>query len=244
MACAAIPPAVRFCVCGCGRSVELPHARYAAPCRSARRRRRLKYAPTPEIDAAIRQAYDRFQKFGNRTAITTAACKIGWPKWKVNRRAIELGIARVKESTWSQGELDILTRYGWMCDGILSERLAAAGFHRTRTAVHLKKKRLRISANGDWYSATQLAEAFGIDGHKIVHWIQSGLLRASRRGTARTDAQHGDTFAIQHRDVREFAIAHPGEYELAKVDKAWFLELVTGRDAGAEEDALAEPTLP
>jgi hypothetical protein len=204
----------------------------------------LKYAATPEIDAAIREAYERYQKYGNRTAITTTARKIGWPKWKVNRRAIALGIARAKEAPWSRDELDVLERYGWMCDEKLSERLKAAGFHRTATAVHLKKKRLRISASGDWYSATQLAEAFGVDGHKIVRWIQSGLLRASRRGTARISVQGGDSFVILCRDVREFAIAHPNEYDLAKVEKTWFLELVTGRDAGAEEDALVESTLP
>jgi hypothetical protein len=244
MACSTMPPVIRLCACKCGRPVYLPHALYADPCRSARRRKPLIYVPTPEIDRIIREAYDRYQKFGNRTAISGAARKIGWPKWKVNRRAIALGIARVKESPWSPDELDILARYGWMCDDKLSDRLKLAGFHRTPTAVHLQKKRRRIRENGDWYSATQLAEAFGVDSHKTTGWIRTGLLRGARRGTHRSDAQGGDSFVVHQRDLREFVIAHPNEYDLAKVDKLWFLALVTGRDAAGEEDALMEETLP
>jgi hypothetical protein len=231
-------------LCACGRPAAGKYGFYCIPCGAARRRKPAIYVPTPEIDRMITEAYGRNRKFGNRTAITTAARKIGWPAWKVHRRAIALGIARTKEAPWSADELAILSRYGWMCDDKLSDRLKSAGFHRTATAVHLKKKRMHIRRNGDWYSATQLAEAFGEDSHKIIKWIRAGLLRGVRRGTDRTEQQGGDTHLILHRDVREFALAHPDEYELAKVEKRWFLELVTGRDLAADEDAAMEVTLP
>ena len=55
-------------------------------------------------------------------------------------------------------------------------------------------KRLRIKQNLDGYSANALALAFGVDSHKVTHWIQRNMLRATRRGTERTERQGGDTY--------------------------------------------------
>jgi len=211
----------------CEATVAGPQAKYCVEHGCLRRRKRRKYIPTPEIDRVIREAYQKLRKFGNRRAIPNAAKRIGWPKWAVSRRALHLGLARTKELPWSEKEIAILEEYGWMSPERIALKLKEAGFPRTATAVSQKIKRLLILSNGDWYSANQLAEAFGADIHKITRWIRSGELKADRRGTARTNGQGGDTYVITRAAVKAFALRCPNEYDLARVEKFWFLDLIT-----------------
>lgn len=186
-----------------------------------------KYLHTPATDQVIRDAYRQWRVHGNRRAISLCAKRLGWPGHAIKARARVLGLAQTKEPPWSEREVGILERHSQMTDRSLVLKLKAAGFHRTETAVHLKLKRMRIRANRDWYSITQLADAFGVDSHKVSAWVKSGALHGDRRGTLRTERQGGDSFAIGHEAVRRFALRFPEEYDLAKVEKFWFLDLIT-----------------
>jgi len=62
---------------------------------------------------------------------------------------------------------------------------------------------------------------------KVLRWIQQQALNAERRGTARTEAQGGDTWWISDRNVRRFVLRFPQEIDLARVEKMWFLNLLT-----------------
>jgi len=66
-----------------------------------------------------------------------------------------------------------------------------------------------------------------VDSHKVTRWIGAGLLEAERRGTARTELQGGDTWLIFRAEVKEFVLRCPDEYDLGKVEKWWFLDLIT-----------------
>jgi hypothetical protein len=188
-----------------------------------------KYFHSPETDRLIQEAYRQFRVYGNRRAIPLCCRKLGWPGHVVKKRAVSLGLSRTRDAgPWSERELQILEAGSHLTDQGLVRRLAAAGFQRTEAAVHLKLRRLRIRSNRDWYSANQLAEAFGVDSHKVTRWIKAGALAAARRGTERLAVQGGDGFVIEHKDVREFALRFPEEYDLAKVEKFWFLDLITG----------------
>ena len=186
-----------------------------------------KYCPSDAIDRLIREAYDLWRKSSDKRAITVAATRIGWPGYAVKVRARHLGLARAKEPVWGVHELELLAKWGWMGDERIALRLRAAGFARTATAVHLKRKRMRINGNGDWYSANALAEAMGVDGHKVMRWIGAGLLAAERRGSARTELQGGDTWLIMRAEAKRFVLRCPDEYDLGKVEKFWFLDLIT-----------------
>jgi len=186
-----------------------------------------KYFHTPQTDRLIQEAYRLFRVYNNRKAINTCAKRLGWPKHIVTRRGQVLGLARVKELPWSDRETEVLERYHWMCPRRIVMRLQEAGFNRTETAVNLKLKRLRIRGSGDYYSATSLAEAFGVDGHKVTRWIRSGQLKAQMKGTERQPQQGGDAFVIHRAAVKDFALRCPDEYDLAKVEKYWYLDLIT-----------------
>jgi len=187
---------------------------------------RWKYRPTPDIDEQIRAAYRR-QRLGDRHALAAVSRRLGWPRYAVVRRGAELGVSRTKERPWREEEEEILQRCGHQPLSAIQRALAGAGFQRSLTAIRVKMTRLHIKSNLDGYSACSLATAFGVDTHKVLAWIRRGLLRADRRGTNRSEAQGGDTWWIPRREVKRFVMAAPEEIDLARVEKFWFLDLLT-----------------
>ena len=188
---------------------------------------RWKYKPTPLIDKEIEEAYAK-QRSGDRSALSRVSREIGWPRDAVCKRGAELGLARIKERPWSAMEEIILERFGHMAPSGIQRQLATAGFFRSIGAIQVKLNRNRIKGNLDGYSACKLADAFGVDVHKVMLWIRRGLLRASRRGTDRVISQGGDIFWIPRREVKRFILRAPEEIDLGRVEKIWFLDLLTG----------------
>jgi hypothetical protein len=189
-------------------------------------RYKRKYRPAPAIDAAIRTAYQR-QRHGDRMALEAVSRQLGWTRDAVCKRGAELGVTRTKERAWSMAEEHLLEQFGHLAPSGIRRKLAAAGFPRSIAAIQVKLTRNRIKRNLDGYSANSLANGFGVDVHKVLVWIRSGLLKAERRGTARTESQGGDTWWIADRAVRRFILRAPGEIDLARVEKMWFLDLLT-----------------
>jgi hypothetical protein len=197
-----------------------------------KRSKSRRWVPTPAIDAVIRRLYAERVGRTRIPCLKEFARKIGWPDWAVKKRGQELGLARTKETEWTEKELAILFQWAWQSDNRIRIKLQAAGFRRTATAIHLKLKRIHAKENGDWYSANGLAGLFGCDNHCITGWIKRGYLRAKPRGTARTEQQGGDAWLILHRDVRQFVAGHPTEFDLRKVDQLWFIDLLINKKGG------------
>jgi len=187
---------------------------------------RRRWVPTIAIDRAICGAYDEALG-GDRQAIKRCAASLGWPRQAVIKRAAELGLARVKESDWDLAEIALLKEWRHVGALAMQVKLRAEGYHRTKTAIVIKRRRMGLVGIGDGYSATSLSKLLGIDAHAVQRWIDGGLLRAVRRETERTKGQGGDSQYIAHADVVEFLFAYPEEIDLRKVDKWWFLDLAT-----------------
>ena len=185
-----------------------------------------KYRPTAQTDGLIREAYLRLRT-GDRAALKAVSRQLGWTRSAVCKRGAELGLARVKERVWSEREEQVLAQFGHLAPTGISRKLADAGFTRSVTAIQVKLNRNRIKSNLEGYSACQLAEALGIDVKKVLRWIQQGVLRAERRGTQRLPQQGGDIWWISDPSVRRFVLRFPGEIDLARVEKIWFLNLLT-----------------
>jgi hypothetical protein len=181
---------------------------------------------TPEIDNVIREAYWK-QRRGDRNALKTVARQLAWSRDAISRRGAELGVTRAKERPWLAAEDQILERFGHLAPAAIQHRLANAGFRRSITAIQIKLRRCRIKQNLDGYSACGLADAFGVDVHKVLLWIRRGLLSATRRGTERRAIQGGDIWWISQAAARRFVLRAPEEIDLARVEKIWFLDLLT-----------------
>jgi hypothetical protein len=185
-----------------------------------------KYRPTAQIDERIREAYLGL-RMGDRSALKTLAWQIGWTRSAVCKRGAELGLARAKERVWLDREERILARFGHLAPTGIQRKLAEAGFARSVSAIQIKVNRDRIKRNLAGYSACQLADALGVEAKKVLRWIQQGVLKAERRGTERLPQQGGDIWWISDASVRRFVIRFPGEIDLARVEKIWFLSLLT-----------------
>lgn len=201
-------------------------------CSDAAVRYKRKYVPTAGIDEAIRVAY-RLQRQGDRGALSSVSSTIGWPREAVCKRGAELGLPRIKEKPWTPAEEQILERWGHLAPSGIRSRLAASGFARSIAGIQVKLNRNRIKQNLDGYSACGLARALGVDVHKVLGWIRRGLLNAEHRGTDRTDKQGGDTRWITRKEVRRFVLRAPEELDLARVEKIWFLDLLTDGKIGS-----------
>jgi hypothetical protein len=197
-------------------------------------RYKRKYVPTSEIDAVIREAYHK-QRQGDRQALTLASRRLGWSRNAVCKRGAELGVTRTKERPWAPWEEDLLERFGHLAPSGIRRQLAAFGSFRSIAAIQVKLTRARIKQNLDGYSANSLAIAMGVDVHKTLAWIRRGLLSAERRGTNRNESQGGDTWWISHRAVKRFVLRAPEEIDLARVEKIWFLDLLTGGKIGIQK---------
>ena len=150
------------------------------------------------------------------------------PRGAVCKRGAELGLARVKERIWSgRGNALFLSDSYHLAPTGIQRKLAEGGFARSVAAIQVKANRDRIKSNLPGYSACQLADALGIDVKKVLRWIQQGVLKAERRGTERLPQQGGDTWWISDQGVRRFVLRFPEEIDLARVEKIWFLNLVT-----------------
>jgi hypothetical protein len=146
-----------------------------------------------------------------------------------------------QEPEWNAAEVAVLERWGHLTDAVIQRKLKAEGFYRSVNAIHLKMKRMHIKQNLDGCSANALVIAFGVDGHKITYWINRRMLKATRRGTARTRSQGGDTYWITHNAVREFVLKHPDEIDLRKVEKWWFLDYVEYERGRLKHLSLLKP---
>ncbi len=176
----------------------------------------------------MREAYRHMREYSNKAATRTGAAKLGWPRWVILKRGRELNLARTRETPWSEAEERLLEKYSGLGIRVIASKFRLAGFHRTETAISLKAKRNKIRETPNFVTKHGLANAFGVDDHKVAIWIKNGWLRAGWKGTKRNAVQRGDTFAIHRDDIRKFILNHPEEIELANVEKYWFIDIVSG----------------
>lgn len=181
--------------------------------------KREKYPTTPAVDDYIRQHYDPAQ----RRKAEEIAQAIGWPSWKVRKRASILGLARIRPTDWTvEEETFLLENVGTRTIHWIAKRLPG----RTLTGVAVKIKHMRISRRvSDGYNASSLAECFGVNPSTVLRWIRSGKLHARRLETMNDENQ---PWHITDEAVVKFLRTYPREFPLHKVDQVWFMDLVLG----------------
>lgn len=227
-------------VCGAHRREWRPDGRPPRYCsrkcqaigQAGRAMRPVKWKITPEMDAAIRRVY---QTATGDNQVKDLARRLGLPRWKVSRYAIAQGlIARhSKEPDWSEKELGILEHCAHLSSHRIQERLKQQGFTRSETGIVLKRRRMRYLKNLKGHSARDLARCLGVDEHCVTSAIKAGKLAAKKRGTDRTAAQGGDQWWIMDKAIRRYIIDYLPEIDIRKIDKYWFVDLLTrGRESG------------
>lgn len=156
----------------------------------------------------------------------------GLPRWKITRYAQHMGWSakQKKADKWTDRELRILRQSAHHCPEIIQKRLKNIGFKRTLHSIVLKRKRMRFLQNLNGQTAHSLAMCLGEDVHFVLRAIRTGLLKASKRIQNRTPQQGGNMWLIKDKDIREFIIENVNMIDLRKVDKFWFVGILTGED--------------
>lgn len=190
--------------------------------------KRVKFPITPEIHVAIEKVYKRDTGNGQVAAL---ARRLGYPRWRVTRYAVNQGWVpkQRKEPDWAPQELKILERNAHLGPDAIQRKLKVHGYHRSITGIVIKRKRMRLLRNLDGQSANALADCLGVDLHFIMRAIREGRLKASRRGTKRTPQQGGDMYYIKDKHARDYVVGNIHEIDIRKVDKYWFVDLLTNR---------------
>lgn len=191
--------------------------------------RSMRYAITPEMHERIKSIYQRDSGNGQISALAKA---IKLPRWKVTRYAVEHGWTpkQKKEPDWSGAEIKILHRNAHLCLNRIQLKLKRKGFQRSVFGIMLKRKRMRILSNLEGHSARSVAECLGVDVHFVTKAINAGRLRSTMRGTDRKEIQGGDIYYIKDEWVRNYVLENLHEIDIRKVDKYWFVELLSYRN--------------
>jgi hypothetical protein len=224
--------------CGCACGEEFLGTLYQTRCRKCRFReasaaqwkvRRRKYDWTPERDQLLR---DRYDSLVNGRVLQIARA-LGWPAWVIKKRAAALGIVTkvLHRHEWTPEQIAFLEEW----TGSRSSKWIARRLGLNETCVINKQKRLGFSrrVQGDGYTVHELELCLGMDHRYINRWIREGKLKAKLRGT---DRPH-DAYVINDADVLAFLRAHQLDYNLRRVDQAWFLGLVFGELRALRETA-------
>lgn len=144
-------------------------------------------------------------------------------------RAIDLGVLKplTKTPPWSDPEIELLEKYGHLCDSNLARLLKKHGFSRTKNAVHTFRLRHVVGhrqgkIDAGIYTANQVGEIVGANSKTVIYWIQKGWLKAKR------GEQHGPhvTYHIRAADLREFIIHHVAYCDLGRADKFTLIDIL------------------
>jgi hypothetical protein len=172
-----------------------------------------KYYFNEFADSLIRERYDR-----RTESISNLSVALGFPRWAIKKRAQMLGLAKAKEKPWSDNEVTYLEAHFPR----LAIHTLARKLNRSTTAIAVKAKRLGIRKSGDGYTARSLAQALGVDDHKITRWVELGLMKANHRHTERK----ADMYLITDSAVKEFIVAYPTELDLRRADTVWLVDVL------------------
>lgn len=184
-----------------------------------------KWVITPEMHRRIEQVYKT--NTGNNE-VNELAERLGLPRWKVTRYAMSHGwIAKQKgSSSWTIPELEVLQKLARYTPVVIQHRMSEKGYQRSINSIVLKLKRMKMRQNINGHSSLDVAQCLGVDAHFVTRAIKLGKLRATRRGTARTERQGGDHWYILDQNLRKYVFEYLDEIDIRKVDKYWFVDLI------------------
>lgn len=172
---------------------------------------------TAEEEAFIREHY-------LKKSAAWIGQQIGRSRHGVKNKAARMGLARAqfKVKAWTPEDEE------WLRDHYSQKSIADIAKHlgRTETAVKLRAKLLEVRRTDfDEMSASDVAAIFGVDRKTPLTWIGRGWLKGKK-------VEHlgaKGTWQISGRMLRQFVLEHPFAFDLHKVDRLSFFDILSGR---------------
>lgn len=187
---------------------------------------------TEHEDNMIRRAYSvGCYGTGDKGPIATAA-RLGKSTSSVHRRAAHLGVLRTghrQARYWTPAEEQVLEANAHKELDSINRALIKAGYEsRSLESIKGKLRQLGLKlretrADNGLYTQYQLAELMGINQNVISRYIRDGHLKAKRRENIKQIE-----YSIKAADVRALIKDYAPMIDLAKCDKYWLIDLLTG----------------
>src|SRR5215470_10617727 len=197
---------------GCNRMRACAADHLCHSCRmSAKPNPRKRYVWTTELDAMLVSAYRRaLTRRELSRSLTALQLRSGFTRVVILERAVQLRLSFSRRRPWAPEEIALLeSMAGRYSTASISRRLK-----RTFGSVKAKLKQLEISARvTEGYSQADLAELLGASPASIRRWGRNGWLPLVNGRISETA-------------VVKFLRLHPHEYQLRRVDEAWFKGLL------------------
>jgi hypothetical protein len=189
---------------------------------------------TPEVHERLRVVYQyQGQKRQRRPqgvpTVRELAEEVGVSKKILCDYAARQGWVTPKEKPWTRAELRLLDKYAHLSPAMIQRHLKAAGCLRSEMGIRVMRTRRKAHKGSPYYSSHAMTQLFGIDSHTLDRvWLRKypDELKYELKGE-RQRRQAGDIKLFHVDTIRQFVINHPEEIDLRKVDKMWFLWLVT-----------------
>jgi hypothetical protein len=177
----------------------------------ARPNPRKRFTWTTEFDALLVSAYRRAQNRQELSrSLTVLQQRSHFTRVVILARAAHLGLSFSRRRPWTSAETTLLQSWA----GCYSPASIARKLGRTFNSVKAKVKQLEISVRvTEGYSQPDLAELFGVSPTSIRRWCRIGWL-PSVRGR------------VPEAAVIRFLKLHPHEYQLRRLNEAWFKGLL------------------
>jgi hypothetical protein len=190
-----------------------------------------KYFFTPEIREELRLAYCH-KKHELTAALDRLAVKTEWPRSAFKREAALQGwTTRDHQRGWTGAEEEYLAEH----IGRASIKWIAAKLRRTFESVRAKGEHLRLSRRAqEGYNIADLQQAFGESAATIRRWMERGLFGKVHRW---------DGHRVKELNVQIFIRDHTAEYDLRRVDQAWFKGLAFWANQNSGHGRSARSTL-
>lgn len=209
----------------CGMHKGCPKDHLCHGCRIAGRPNANKlFCWTSELDVALVRAYRRAR---NRRELTSNLNHIqrltGFTRVVILSRAAVLGLSFCRRRPWTEAEIESLREdLGGLRKSRIAKRLG-----RTYYSVKAQVARMSLSAQvSENYSQQDVQQLLGVGSKCVRRWIRSGwLLLLDGR--------------VTERSLERFLRLHPEEYQLSRVDEAWFKGMLFpsfGRLGGARQN--------
>jgi DNA-binding MarR family transcriptional regulator len=134
----------------------------------------------------------------------------GFTRVVILSRAAQLGLGFCRRRPWTAEEIEVLTESA----GKATPRAIARRLNRTYSSVKAKLRGLELrGCVTDGYSQQDLQSLLGVGAKSTRCWIASGWLRLLNG-------------RISEASVVKFLRQHSDQYQLSRVDEAWFKGLV------------------
>lgn len=191
----------------CSRKNGAPKDQLCHACRiKSRPNPNKKFVWTSELDLRLRSAYTNARDRKELTANLDYVQKLtGFTRVAILSRAAESGLS-VRKQRWTAEEVYILREQL----GKQSKSAIARKLRRSYWSVKAQVSKLELSARlTEGYSERDLIDVLGVGRRTVQQWIARGWI-LQRNGR------------IPERTIAKFLRAHPEQYNLRRVDEAWF----------------------